>query len=853
MTNPEPSASKKSTVMWCVWSLLVIAAIYRLVTFVAQPLDSPGTLRPHLYAWFSAFLKHYPSPGQAQNAWNGDCLRLLLVAPALVLFNYFSVSMPRNRLRQFLCSQTLLFVSIAVALLACRLPILLLDQLNPDESHFVAAARKLLVDPIFYRSIDCGTSGPFNVFPLILPAIFGFSPDFVSTRVIGMMIIIASIYSLYRAFRLVVSDRQARVAILPVAGAFAVLKNSDFLHYSSEHVSFLLLSLAMFLCVKVFTQPERYAINLFGLGLLASTAFFAKMQAVPIVFVVGVVAIVFIYRTAANAAGWWRPAAMFVAGGALLQAINAALCLSTGVWHDFWMSYIAGNYSYSQVASQNLEGFVNLVLSIWEMRMFIVTLVTILVVHAYSRTLREQLGSLSLYLKLCVIAGITALASDYVFRSFTGSTGFIYVIEFCIFAFLASLLFMLQNDRRGVVIKWFGWLIAVVLAAALFAAYAPHRLFIHYLLLLVIPFNVALSWPIFARCSADESGLEEAPGPVLGSPGLPFTLVFVTLTVTCQIVLQGIPVDIKFGAIGPEIHRPDSDFIRSMTEPSGQIVVWGWNTDPYLGSGRVPATRDLDMTSSFGLDPTVTAFYHDRFLRDMRRTPPQMLVDAVGPASFPGDGGRFRDRATGGFELIPEIKSFIDLAYVNVAEGYEERFYMRRDLLAGDHDRLRKCDPEAIRCFEGTARTSPADLPPIRMPDHAVLDIVLVSDTKQDLYATVFGNDTGANEHAGFTLVNMGGDFYQMAAGVGGQWVRSKPILLPRKIPVALSFEFERTSIAIFCNGVKLEQMQLPGPMTDTSAPISIGSWLSGQRVFAGKIEVFQIVPAGRRPAMARR
>ena len=839
----------KSTTKWCAWAIVLIAAVYRLLTFVPQPLDSSHTLRPYLYRWFAAYLSHSPDANIAKSRWNLGCSCLLLIPAALVLLNYFSVSRPRSRAWQLLCSRTLLFASIALVLFASRFPILLVDQLSPDEGQFLAAAQKLFVDPIFFRAVDCGTSGPFNIFPLMLPAVVGFSPDFASGRVIALLIILASVYILYRTFCLLVDDHQARIAILPAAGAFAVLKNSDFLHYTSEHMSFLLVALAVFLCTKVLLRPARYATCLFGLGLLTAMAFFAKMQAVPIIGAVALVAIACVYRTA-NATEWWRPVAMFLAGVAPLPVLNAVVCLAAGVWNDFWISYIVTNYRYGQLPAP--EHFMEFVLSIQEIRLFSATLVAIVVVHTYHNTRREFANGMSLYLRLCAIGGITALAADYVMRTMAGILTDSYASRFCILALVASMAVMSRKaNERTMPMWWFGWATAVVLGASWFATYAPHRVFPHYLLFLVMPLNMAIAWPILAWFKAGESPsanvLEDEPMQPHSSPGLPFVLVFVILTVTCQSVLQAIPISVAFASIQPEIRTAESDFIRSITRVSDQIVVWGWNPGPYLGSGRVAGTRDLNMVNVFHANPAVYTFYRDRFLRDMRRTRPPMFIDASGPTSFGGEGGEFASRKTGGFEVIPEVRSLVESNYVQIAEAHGQRFYMRRDIQPGNvvASHVNQCSAGAMRCFEGSAGSSTADLPPIRMPDHALLELVFTPADEKDRYATVFSNDAGPQEQKGFQFQFVGNDQYQLVVGVGGQWVRSRVLVLPQNLPAALSFEFDGKKITVLYNGVHCEEMQLPARMADSDAPITIGSWIGGQRSIAGKIVLFQIRDMG--------
>ena len=93
-----------------------------------------------------------------------------------------------------------------MCLIVCRFPFLLANEINPDETFFIAAAEKLFKDPVFFRAVDFVTSGPLNVYPLMIPAVFGISPDYVSTRLIALLIIFASIYVIYRALALLTDD-----------------------------------------------------------------------------------------------------------------------------------------------------------------------------------------------------------------------------------------------------------------------------------------------------------------------------------------------------------------------------------------------------------------------------------------------------------------------------------------------------------------------------------------------------------------------------------------------------------------------------------------------------------------------
>src|ERR1700722_10387708 len=170
--TPENLDPMKRITIWLFCCFVAVLCVWRIAVFIPQPLDSPSTLRPVLFALFSKFVKHYDSPEQAFSAWCGFCAIVLVVPPALAILNYLRANERslRARIPGWLCSRTLLFASIGLCFILCKYPTLLEPEFNPDEGQFLASADKLFWDANFFRSNDCGTSGPVNIYPLMLPA-----------------------------------------------------------------------------------------------------------------------------------------------------------------------------------------------------------------------------------------------------------------------------------------------------------------------------------------------------------------------------------------------------------------------------------------------------------------------------------------------------------------------------------------------------------------------------------------------------------------------------------------------------------------------------------------------------------
>jgi hypothetical protein len=555
----------------------------------------------------------------------------------------------------------------------CRYPTLLENELNPDEGQFLASAHKLFYDPNFFRAVDCGTSGPLNVYPLMLPAILGLTPDFASSRVMVLAIILLSTLLLYRSIALIASEEVARISVLPFIGAFAVFKDIELIHYSSEHVPLLLISIALYLSVRVLRRPAEYRVSVFLLGLLVCAAFFTKMQSVPIVAGMAAVTLACVYATG-HARKVWEPVVLIIAGAAPLMLLNTALCVAAGVWADFWMSYIRANLTYGNVEGgfvTNLRGFIQYVLMPNEVRFFLFTVLAIGAAYLVERMRRHMRSDHSTFVELAAVAGSIAAAvllpplDRFTIYAYLGVV-LIYLVP--VFLVLRYIRGPIGADPLG----WFGLLALVSVAAALFSVYKAHHLFVHYLLLLFLPLSTMVAWMLIRQS---------------GTAFLTLTLTFVVAYQSCLWSFQD---DHVFKNAARVIRPPEGRFIRSVTRPGDQIFVWGWTVRPYLASGRVSATRDTNVSNCFRsynvmasppvFLPTpaskeVAAYNEKRILQDLRANRPEVFIDAVGPTSW-----FLTDRKYFGFEQFPDINAFVTANYRFVADLYQQRYYLRRDV-----------------------------------------------------------------------------------------------------------------------------------------------------------------------------
>ena len=290
--------------------------------------------------------------------------------------------------------------------------------------------------------------------------------------------------------------------MLALAGAFAVFENPNLVDYSSEQVPVLLVSLALFIAVRVLRHPAKYRAPLFLGGFLVSAAFLTKMQSVPIVGAVGAVAVLYVYASG-SARKSWRPALLYVAGMLPLQLLNAAVCLAGGVWTNFWFSYIVSNQRYADVGSNfvaELPKLLKFFLDTPEAGYFLFTALALGASYAIQQLLSNQAGERKGFLQVALVSAVilAVLMAKLLNADVFAVTA--YVVLLSLFVLALSFPSFYQKGSLGTdPVRWFGLLSAVATAAAVFSIYRPHRPFPHYLFFLFVPVAALMAWMLMRQ------------------------------------------------------------------------------------------------------------------------------------------------------------------------------------------------------------------------------------------------------------------------------------------------------------------------------------------------------------------
>jgi hypothetical protein len=251
------------------------------------------------------------------------------------------------------CPPWLYCLLLIGTLFIARLPTFLPGCLNPDEAMFVAGAMKLRHYPVFWLSLDGATSGPLNYYPLTLLNILGLPLDFATARVLNVLCIGGAIAVVYCIARLSMAEWAARLTPLPPLAAAMAFRGSDFLHYSSECVSVLLIAVGTWLLFAENLSNRADWPRGVAIGLVAVLIPLAKLQAAPI-------AATIVAGAFANALFWrrrdkWRR--FFYVSLGLTAGIAGLLVflVGFGIFGTFQRSYITAN-----IVKANIFGPVSL-------------------------------------------------------------------------------------------------------------------------------------------------------------------------------------------------------------------------------------------------------------------------------------------------------------------------------------------------------------------------------------------------------------------------------------------------------------------------------------------------------------
>jgi hypothetical protein len=594
------------------------------------PLSFPGNLHHAILSSLIALGIH------GQLAWMCTGVLFIALLIGLVGISWFRVApshvlndcvkSPLSATFERMLNSPLLFLGvIAFFIVLLRLPNLVLGELNPDESQWMAGAATLLQDHRFWISVDGTTSGPLVICPLILINLFGGSINYCTARLFGLIFcIIPTIVFLYFSFKTLFNDAIARLVTAPMAACFALLNTIDLVAYNSEHVPMLLISACLFLLTKTLVSTAYQAGWGFLLGITLGVVPFSKIQAAPIAASIALCCGMYVaYAIVRHRPKTILPTVLLISGSILPSIIILLYLVETGALSDFWQSYIVSNLLYANngVAwgKVQLPGFLilpRLIISAHDTRLFFTT----------------QL-----------VVSITGLLWVWRNRKAISSSGIVlFVTAIC--TVLSSYLSIIK----------------------------PGCFFQHYQILFFVPalfFFGTITGLVFSA-----SQQTKRPWLISGSKTMAAVIVFLCVAVPGLYSIS----QQSLGIASIATHRhcaeksPVAIKISGFVPAGNRMALWGWLSSLYIETSLYQGTREAHSYHQ-QYEDAQQDYYLRRYVQDLTVNKPAVFCDVVGtnPTWYNPEAKRH--------EQYAPIREIIDQRYSLAAEIGDARIYLLKD------------------------------------------------------------------------------------------------------------------------------------------------------------------------------
>ena len=153
------------------------------------------------------------------------------------------------------------------------------ELLNTDEFVIAAKASRLLKEYSFYE-FDGDTSGILNALFLLWPSLFSLEISYLSLRISSILAITLILYFTFKTIRINTEKKFSYLLIAPLILFFSLTKDPDFLHYTNELISILLIVISLFIYFKHYKNFTN--LHLFLISFFLGSVLFAKMQFFPV-------------------------------------------------------------------------------------------------------------------------------------------------------------------------------------------------------------------------------------------------------------------------------------------------------------------------------------------------------------------------------------------------------------------------------------------------------------------------------------------------------------------------------------------------------------------------------------------
>lgn len=492
-------------------------------------------------------------------------------------------------------SQYIFLITALLFIWITRLPLLqIAGSLNADEAAFIAKAMRVRHGWYNWDALDPLTSGPLNSIALAWPYLFGLEVTFTTARITGTLIVSIICLFIFFSLRRLGGVVTAVFFTLPIFIFYGAINSFEFLHYSSEHVSILLLSIAIYCFIRIldFNNGSNHGLKTYWIvAIVLGLVPFAKMQALPLAALVGGLIFLFALMQSKRSSGYWQRIFVLVIGALIPATFFLLPLIITGNFHHFYNSYILNNLYYVAPSLDFFQfiGMANVSYFYW---------------MTFAR-----------FIILTILA-------------------------------LSSFAFFLHNTTFSQ--RWALLTVLLALPVAYFCVITPGHFIPHYLHF-ILPMSALAAGAVFGILI--QSITLQSRIIMIFNVIIFMVIIFSVIPGAKKEISQHYSHNASERFFdGLTFHSPN---VLQYLQPNDRdfLLVWGWMSEYHAFTGITPATREP--FSELQIRPTLqTPYYHERLMSDLELSKPDFIVDAVTPHSF-----RFDDPNTQSL-FSPRIRWF---------------------------------------------------------------------------------------------------------------------------------------------------------------------------------------------------
>jgi hypothetical protein len=562
------------------------------------------------------------------NMQGGIPLRLLYVALFFVTLLLALAPMTRFQRSRFFSRYSFL-IFLSLYFIVSRLPTFCAGEQNPDESFLLSNAMLFLESPGKFLTMDMGTHGPLTSLPLAFTHLIGFSSDYGMAKTCWAGAMLCSILSFYGCIIFVSNETFSRMCALSAASFFGSIVFWDMSAFNGEVTVILELMAAMFFVMNLRYNKRWHPVaTACSAAIVLGCIVITKIQGIPIGIVVAIYGAYSLRRRLSEAGENSKAAiSLFILSGVAPLAVYLAIFICQGRLNDFLVRYIYGQWVYATSSSAGIA---------------------------------ERLSSF-----FRILIAIDVNGGNLFFLVFA-VTAFISIVSFPFLKLKKKL-----DYREGAILELF-FVASALTVAAIYSIIQPGNFFYHYYLLLYFPVLLLfVSVTSFLMLNGSQK--------------------FKSITYSCMcigIVFFWLSWNLlhridKFGywytytstdPLPP--YTPNNNLTEIIMSAIGNkkpnIFVWGWKDSIYV-EAKLPRTvatnTSLILSCKYNCD-----YYVKQMVNELGNDPPAVFVDAIEPTAF-----AYTDRSKYGFDLIPEIKDFVEKHYVFTNEVDGVKVYRLRD------------------------------------------------------------------------------------------------------------------------------------------------------------------------------